>query len=98
MKTKARTFKIWTYDVLGNAREGFDVNDRYGHGLVTIICRREIFNAGTPNEFETFEPTDRQLSRAANVTGAEWEGSDGVFYAKAKRNGRPLGELVEESE
>lgn len=99
MKFKDRTFRIWTYDVWGNARDGFYVNDRYKHGTVTIRCKAETFNAGTAHEFTTFDPTDRQLSRAANVTGAEWEGNgDGVYYATAKRNGRPLGELVEECE
>ena len=98
MKTKLRKFRVWTYDVWGNARDGFDVNDRYKHGVVEIRCRREVFNAGTPREFETYDPTDIQLSRAAQVVGAEWEGNGGVYYATAKRNGRPLGELVEEEE
>jgi hypothetical protein len=92
---KVRTFKLWTYDVWGNARDGFDVNDRYGHGLVTIACRREVFNVGTPHEFETFNPTDRQLSRAAGFRGVQWDGQDGYYTAEATSNGRPIGELVE---
>lgn len=95
MKTKLRRFRLWTYDVWGNARDGFYVNDRYSHGTVAIRCKREVFNAGTPHEFETYEPTDRQLSRAAGFSRVSWDGQDGVFYAESSRNGRPVGELNE---
>lgn len=98
MKTKIRTFRLWTYDVWGNARDGFDVNDRYDHGYVTIKCKREVFNAGTQNEFETFNPTDRQLSRAAGFNGVAWDGDGESFYAEVSRNGRPVGELIEENQ
>lgn len=94
-KSKVRTFKLWTYDVWGNARDGFEVNDRFPQGMVTIQCKREVFNIGTPQEFATYEPTDRQLSRAAGFLRVQWEGEGGCFYATA-RNGRPIGELVEE--
>lgn len=96
MKTKIRKYRLWTYDVWGNARDGFDVNDRYDHGYVTIACKCEVFNAGTPMEFTTYEPTDRQLSRAAGFKGVTWDGSEGSYYAEASRNGRPVGELDEE--
>lgn len=92
---KIRRFRLWTYDVWGNARDGFDVNDRYSHGTVEIRCKRQTFNVGTPHEFHSWEPTDRQLSRAAGFTGVTWDGSDGSFYAENSRNGRPIGELIE---
>lgn len=94
--TQVRRYRIWTYDVWGNAKDGFDVNDRYSHGYVDITCKREVFNAGTPNEFSTYEPTDRQLSRAAGFWRASWDGSDGCYTAENSRNGRPIGELIEE--
>ena len=97
MKTKLRTFRIWTYDVWGNARDGYDVNDRSKWGTVTICCKEEKHNVGTAHEFSTFEPTDRQLSRAAKFSRVKWEWQDGgVFWAETK-GGRPVGELVEES-
>jgi hypothetical protein len=95
MKTKLRKFCLWTYDVWGNAEDGYGVNDRYKHGIVTVRCKREVFNVGTPHEFETFEPTDRQLSRAAGFSRVQWEGQDGAFYAETAR-GKPVGELIEE--
>lgn len=97
MKTKTRKFRLWTYDVWGNARDGFDVNDRYSHGYVSIRCRAKTYNVGTAHEFTDYQPTDRQLSRAAGFRRVEWEGNDGAFYATAK-NGRPIGELTEDAE
>ena len=95
-KFKTRTFRLWTYDVWGNARDGYDVNDRYSHGYVEIRCKRETFSAGTPHEFHTWNPTDRQLSRAAGFSRVTWDGGDGTFYAET-RGGRPVGELSEET-
>lgn len=96
-RAKVRKFRLWTYDVWGNARDGFDVNDRYSQGYVTIRCKAKTYNAGTANEFTTYEPTDRQLSRAAGFSRVTWDGSDGSFYAEATSNGEPIGELTEEN-
>ena len=95
MKTQTRKFRVWTYDVWGNARDGFEVNDRYAHGTVEIVCREQVFNVGTLHEFSTFDPTDRQLSRAAGFLRVTWDGSEGTYYAEGARNGRPVGELCE---
>lgn len=95
-RTKTRKFRLWTYDVWGNARDGFDVNDRYSHGYVEIVCKRADYNVGTPHAFSDWEPTDRQLSRAAGFTRVSWDGSEGTYYAEATRNGRPIGELCDE--
>lgn len=94
---KIREYRLWTYDVWGNARDGFDVNDRASHGYVTVKCRLEIFNAGTAQEFATWEPTDRQLARASGFVGCEWEGQEGYYDAAQKSNGRPVGLLDEEN-
>ena len=104
--TVTRQYRLWTYDVWGNARDGFNVNDRYSHGIVSIVCKREQFNIGTPNQFETYQPTDRQLSRAAGFLGVSWDGEPGgeyqgrayggVYHAESSRNSRPIGELCEE--
>ncbi|MBT9176525.1 MAG: hypothetical protein DDT20_00844 [Firmicutes bacterium] len=94
-KQKTRTYALWTYDVWGNARDGFNVNDRYLQGEVLIICKRKVFNANTPMEFTTYEPTDRQLSRVAGFAGVSWEGQEGDYTAELTRNGYPVGELIE---
>lgn len=104
MKTKipaymVRRYRLYTYDVWGNARDGWEVNDRYSTGtVVEIRCKRQTFNAGTPHEFHSYAPTDRQLSRAIGAKGLVWDGAaapDGPQYAEY-RNGKPACELVPE--
>ena len=95
MKTKTRYFKVWTYDVWGNLKDGYSVNNRTSVGTVAIKCREVIYNAGSVNEFSAFDPTDRQLSKAANFSvPVVWDGGDGTFYGETK-TGKPVGELSE---
>lgn len=102
MKTKhskTRTYKLWTYDVWGNAEDGFEVNDRFGNGLIKINCKARIYNVGTPHEFTAWDPTNLQLSRAVCGVGLEWDGeSDGTLYASLQSNGKPVCELELQSE
>jgi len=94
--TVTRRFRVWTYDVWGNAKDGYEVNDRYSHGYVEIECAAEIFNPCTPHEFTTYNPTDEQLCDALGVTNFarfEWEGDGDVFYCQRSKDGRPMGEL-----
>ena len=93
-KTKFRTYRLYTYDVWGNARDGFQVNDRYWQGEIGVTCKRQVYNAGTDQEFATYEPTDLQLNRAIGGRGLSWDGeSDHTLYAENKRNGCPACEL-----
>jgi hypothetical protein len=94
MTRKTKVYRLWQYDVLGNARDGFDVNDRSEVGTVTINVKGETFNKGTPNEFTTWEPTDRQLALACGKGLSFDNTGDGVIYIEKKSNGRPEGELV----
>jgi hypothetical protein len=97
-KFKIRRYALWSYDVWGN-RDGFEVNDRRSHGTVTIRCEATIHNAGTAHQFVSYDPTDRQLSRAAGVRRVEWDGvTDEGFYASLKSNGKPICELIYEGE
>jgi len=95
-KSKTRKYRLWTFDIWGNARDGFDVNDRFSHGYVTIKCKRRDYNAGTAHEFSDWEPTDRQLSRVAGFLRVTWDGQEGHYFAESSSNGRPIGELDEE--
>lgn len=53
MKTILTTWKPFTYDVWGNKRDGYEVNDRYGHPEIEIRCRVQTHNPGTPHEFQS---------------------------------------------
>jgi len=91
-----KKYEVWSYDVWGNAKDGFEVNDRSKIDTITINVKGETFNQGTANEFTTFEPTDLQLARSLNVRNCSFENTGGgVIYIENKSNGRPEGELVE---
>ena len=91
-----RTYTFWTYDVLGNNKDGYEMKDSCKHGDVTIRCKAEVMNAGTEREFITHEPTDRQLSRAISGRGLVWEWREGSYEAETQ-SGKPIGclELVQ---
>ena len=93
---KTRIYTLRTYDVWGNSKDGYEVNDKSSHGEVTIKCKREVFNVGTPQEFTTYSPTDLQLSRAVGGRGLTWHGESDAhtLYADRKSDGRPECELV----
>jgi hypothetical protein len=74
-----RQYRLYTYDVWGNARDGFEVNDVYA----------------TSTHIELMEEsTDYQINRLLGGRGIKWEGEYGyTLYGKNKRNGRPIAEL-----
>jgi hypothetical protein len=93
---RTRKYRVWTYDVWGNARDGFDVNDRRSQGTVEIRCKVEVCNEGTDREFASWSPSDRQLSRACGFRGVSWDMSsdpDDTVSCEVSRNGRPVGEV-----
>jgi hypothetical protein len=94
-KSITMKFQLWTYDVWGNAKDGYEVNDRYKSSeVIEIQVKATVHNAGTPHEFIAYHPTDRQLSRAVGCKGLEWDGeSDYTLYATRARDGKPMCEL-----
>lgn len=95
MKRITTTWEIATYDVWGNARDGYDVNDVYRQGSVTLVLTVEKFNEGTPQEFESASPTDRQLRRVFGLgrIQLDTDGDDLAIYVNRARDGYPIGEL-----
>lgn len=98
---KARTIKtVWelaTYDVWGNAKDGYEVNDVYRHsGKFELLLAVEVCNPGTPQQFETAHPTDAQLRKALGLgkTRLETSGDDTTIYINRARDNYPLGELT----
>ena len=94
---KLRRYQLWTYDIWGNARDGFEVNNRYKCGTIEIKCKLHVYNAGTDFEFADYSPTDLQLSRAVKPNKTirlSWEGeTEYTLYASNNRNGCPICEL-----
>lgn len=97
---KARTIKtVWElaiYDVWGNAKDGYEVNDVFRHsGTFDLELTVEVCNPGTPQQFETAYPTDSQLRKALGLgkTRLETSGDDTTIYINRARDCYPLGEL-----
>lgn len=89
------TWEIRTYDVWGNSKDGFEVNDSYRSGEVTIRCKVEVNNAGTPQEFLSASPSDSQIRAALSLHRfkLETDGDDLHIYVNRARDGYPCGEL-----
>lgn len=62
------TWKLYTYDVWGNARDGYEVNDRYSQSEIELRIPVTRYNANTPQEFSAAYPSDRQLKRAFGIS------------------------------
>ena len=88
-------WKVYTYDVWGNARDGYDVNDVYRHGTETLVLTVETANEGTPQAFDHASPTDRQLRRVFGLgkIQLDTDGDDLTIYVNRARDGYPIGEI-----
>jgi hypothetical protein len=95
-ETVSVTFDIATYDVWGNARDGYEVNDIYRSGSITIDCPVHLYNVGTPQEFRAAHPTDKQIREVFGVgrTRIDTDGDDLSIYINRRRDGYPIGELI----
>ena len=89
------TWELRTYDVWGNAKDGYVVNDTSRVGEVTIRCAVERNNADTPQEFLSAYPSDSQIRRALNLRRfqLELDGDDLTIYVNRAKDGYPLGEM-----
>lgn len=94
-RTITTTWEIATYDVWGNARDGYDVNDVYRQGTVTLVLAVETANEGTGYVFEYASPTDRQLRRVFGLgkVQIDTDGDDLIIYVNRERDSYPIGEL-----
>ena len=94
LPTIPTTWDLRTYDVWGNARDGYEVNDNYSAGSVDLRIPQTRYNAGTPQEFVSASPTNRQIKRAFGVTcHIETDGDDLTVYVTRKRDSYPIGEM-----
>ena len=96
-KTIKTTWEVRTYDVWGNEKEGYEVNDSFvSHRDFEIDCPVEVYNAGTPQEFAGAYPTNADILKA--VDGKKrikisTDGDDVTIYVTHEPTGYPLGEL-----
>lgn len=97
-KTVLTTWTKWTYDVWGNKKDGYEVNDRYKCGTVEIRCKIKTYNPGTPQAFQAASPSDFQLRQIFGVhCHLDTDGDDLSIYVKRASDWYPIGELSCES-
>ncbi len=81
-----RSWKIWTYDVWGNEKDGYEVNDRFPHGVVDL--------PENPTDAEIGKMLNREFfSKPQRVNTLAFDGDDMVIYVNRKRDGFPILEL-----
>lgn len=90
-------WECWTYDVLGNARDGYEVNDRScfdRHAILDLGV--ETHNFGTPHQFSSAHPSDSQIRKLFGLGRVKIEtyGDDLWIYIRRARDGYPLGEMM----
>lgn len=86
-------WEVRDYDVWGNARDGWEVNDSFSRGEVELDLPVKIYNQGKPGEFLGADVSEAQIrelfGRNANSDG---QGDDLHIYVETK-SGKPLGEM-----
>ena len=98
MERVKTVWEVWSYDVWGNAKEGYYVNNRFcDHREYVINAKIDIANKGTPQEFKYAEPSDHAIRQALGIKKwihVDTEGDDVTIYVISSRDGYPLGELI----
>lgn len=94
------TWRLISYDVWGNARDGYEVNDCRDQGTVEIIAEIVPMNAGTPHEFPHADIADKAIKAACGIhpnVRITTDGDGEHIYITRDRDGYPLCELHLES-
>ena len=87
-------WSLRTYDVWGNSKDGYEVNDSYDAGEVELYIPVTRYNVGTPQEFKSASPSDRQIKRAFGVNcRISTDGNDMHITVDRERDGYPIGEM-----
>jgi hypothetical protein len=95
-ETIETSWELRTYDVWGNARDGYDVNDSFvvnrNYPMTLDVV---VNNKGTAQEFKSAYPSDKQIRQALDLTGIKLslDGDNTTIYINRERDGYPLGEL-----
>lgn len=82
------TWSVWSYDVWGNKRDGYDVNDR------SRISRIEGPADPTDAQVLRMAKDGGLLKRTVRLTSLDLEGDEGYVTITARRDGFPIGELT----
>lgn len=94
LPTIETTWSLRTYDVWGNAKDGYEVNQSYNQGEITMRIPQTRHNVGTPHEFISAYPTHRQIKKAVGIScRIDTDGDDLHIEVNKLSDGKPLCEL-----
>lgn len=95
-------WQVWTYDVWGNATDGYEVNDCCKIASTHELTEHEtLYNAGTRGEVSCWDISHKDIIDALGLVNdtelgieVEVEGMDeNVLHVELAEDGFPLGEL-----
>ena len=104
-KIKTVKYDVWSLDVWGNRKEGFEINDRSCFArAVEFPTTHKVYNQGTEQEFSDDWPTDKQIIETLKEIGyladhvttndVDIDGEpDFSFYLEDSQSGFPLCQL-----
>jgi hypothetical protein len=93
-KTMLTHWELWSYDVWGNRRDGYEVNDRSCFARDYVIrAKVQVFNPGKDTGFAKAHPSDYQITKAFGVTcKVSLDGDGEHIYLERESDGYPIGE------
>ncbi len=90
-------WEIVTYDVWGNKRDGFEVNQSFHSGKIELPVKLEVSNPGSEWEFYSGELDDTNIRKALGITPRvriyDPYCNEKIIYANHVSTDYPLGEL-----
>lgn len=93
----SRIKTVWdlrSYDVWGNAIDGYDVNNSFNAGTVELTIRTTRYNPGTLQEFTGASPSDYQIKKVFGVgCRIDTDGDDTTIYVTRASDSYPIGEM-----
>lgn len=93
-KTILTKWEMRTYDVWGNAKDGYEVNNSFSSGEHELRLKVHTHNQGTEFEFQSAHPSDYQLQKLFGIRcKLDTDGDDLNVYINRASDGYPIGEL-----
>jgi hypothetical protein len=89
------TWRIRTYDVVGDCKDGYEVSDVNSIGEIELHIPQTRYSAGTPQEFVGAYPNDTQIKLAFGINcPIDANGDDLRIYVEREHDGYPIGEMI----
>ena len=93
--TVETVWEVVTYDVWGNSRSGYEVNDSYSHGEHSLTLDVVVNNQGSEREFLSAYPTKKQIQKLFGIRfKIDLDGDSTRIEVTRKSDAKPIGYLT----